>query len=53
MLFWMINAICQQIDARKQDLFELLSSLIRINSENFGDHGNERACREYVLRTVG
>lgn len=46
----MINTICQQIDARKQELFELLSSLIRINSENFGDHGNERACGEYVLQ---
>ena len=46
----MINTICQQIDARKQELFELLSSLIRINSENFGDHGNELPCGEYVLQ---
>lgn len=45
-----IQTLCQSIDARKQELFELLSSLIRINSENFGDHGNELPCGEYVLQ---
>ena len=29
------------IDERKNELFELLSELVKINSESFGDYGNE------------
>ena len=30
------------IDRRRDELFELLSDLIHINSENFRNYGNER-----------
>lgn len=36
------------IDTHKEELFDLLCRLIRINSENFDTHGNEEACAEYV-----
>ena len=45
-----IQTLCQVIDDRKQELFELLGSLIRINSENSGTYGNELPCGEYVLQ---
>ena len=32
------------IDQRKEELFDLLCKLIRINSENFGSYGNEKEC---------
>ena len=38
----------KKIEADKDELFALLGSLIQINSENFGSHGNEKACAEYV-----
>ncbi len=40
--------ICQLIDERKQELFELLASLVKINSENFSSYGNEEECARYV-----
>lgn len=43
-----LSAILKMIDNRKQELFDLLARLIQINSENFGSHGNEQACAEYV-----
>ena len=43
-----IKFLTEQIDARKDELFALLSSLIKINSENFGTHGNEEPCARYV-----
>ncbi|MBE6688298.1 MAG: M20 family metallopeptidase [Ruminococcaceae bacterium] len=43
-----IKNICQLIDSKKEELFELLCKLIRINSEDFGDHGNEQECAEYI-----
>ncbi len=36
------------IERDKQELFEILSSLIKINSENFGAHGNETECAEFI-----
>ena len=36
------------IDQRQEELYELLCSLIRINSENFGSHGNETDCAAYI-----
>ena len=41
--------LCELIDTHKEELFSLLSDLVRINSENFGSHGNEQPCAEYVL----
>ena len=43
-----LSTLLDMIDSRKQELFDLLSSLIKINSENFGDHGNEQACAEFI-----
>lgn len=43
-----IKRICELIEARKEELFELLSSLVKINSENFMTHGNEKELAEHV-----
>ena len=43
-----INQICALIEARQDELFDLLSSLIKINSESTGSHGNEEACARYI-----
>ena len=43
-----INTLCRLIDERKNELFELLSELIKINSESFGERGNEEECARYV-----
>ena len=43
-----IQNLCQLIDRRKDELFVLLSDLIKINSENFGTHGNEEPMARYV-----
>lgn len=40
--------ICSLIEERKEELFELLCSLIRINSENFGNGGNEEECVKHI-----
>lgn len=42
--------LCKLIDERKEELYDLLCRLIRINSENFGPHGNEKPCAEYILQ---
>lgn len=36
------------IEERKDELFGLLSELIKINSENFITHGNEEKCAQYI-----
>ncbi|MBR3933649.1 MAG: M20 family metallopeptidase [Clostridia bacterium] len=54
-----IKDICQKIEEEKNELFELLTSLIKINSENFSSYGNEEnmakqldvLCRELGLET--
>ena len=43
-----IAQICKLIDARKEELFDLLCRLIRINSESFAVSGNEEACARYI-----
>ncbi len=43
-----IKEICNLIDERKDELFSLLSDLIKINSENFVTHGNEEECARYI-----
>ena len=40
--------LLQQIDQRQDELYDLLCQLIRINSENFGSHGNESECPAYI-----
>lgn len=45
-----IKTLCNRIDERKEELFALLSDLIKINSENFGSYGNEGDCARYVQR---
>lgn len=40
--------ICRLIDERKEELFTLLSDLIKINSENFANYGNEEECARFV-----
>lgn len=43
-----IKEICSLIDERKDELFSLLSDLIKINSENFSSYGNEEECARYI-----
>ncbi len=43
-----IKELCSLIEEKKDELFETLSGLIKINSENFGLYGNEKECAEYV-----
>ena len=40
--------LCELIDNRQDELYDLLCRLIRINSENFGSHGNETECAQYI-----
>ena len=40
--------LCNLIEERKEELFTLLSNLVKINSENFTTHGNEEECARYV-----
>lgn len=43
-----IREICNLIEERKNELFELLSNLVKINSESFSDYGNEEDCAKYI-----
>ncbi len=43
-----INQFCTLIETRQDELFELLSSLVKINSESTGSHGNEEECARYI-----
>ncbi len=43
-----VKQFCQIIEERKEELFLLLSDLIKINSENFVTHGNEEECARYI-----
>ena len=43
-----LQELCTLIDNRQNELYELLSNLIRINSENWGAGGNEEECAEYM-----
>lgn len=38
------------IEEKKEELFCLLSELIKINSENFGTNGNEEKCAKYIYK---
>ena len=43
-----VKQLCDLIDERKEELFELLCSLIKINSENFFSYGNEEECAKFI-----
>ena len=43
-----VKQLCDLIDERKEELFELLCSLIKINSENFLSYGNEEECAKFI-----
>lgn len=43
-----IKEICSLIEERKEELFQILSNLIKINSESFSTHGNEEECAKYI-----
>ena len=43
-----LQSVFNLIEERKEELFRLLSSLVRINSESFSSHGNEKAISEYI-----
>lgn len=45
-----IKQLCNLIDSNKQELFELLSSLVKINSENHTTYGNEEEIAKYVYK---
>ena len=45
-----IKNLCSLIDERKDELFSLLSSLLKINSESFVTHGNEEECARFVQK---
>ena len=40
--------LCSLIEERKDELFSLLSELVKINSESFSDCGNEENCARLV-----
>lgn len=40
--------ICSIIEERKEELFNLLSNLVKINSESFSSYGNEEECAKYI-----
>ena len=42
------NELLDQANARKDELFALLSELIRYDSQNFQTHGREMACAEFI-----
>ena len=44
--------ITEYIENHKSELFSLLSELIKINSENFGTHGNEKFCADFVAEKL-
>ncbi|MBO5892272.1 MAG: M20 family metallopeptidase [Oscillospiraceae bacterium] len=40
--------IFEKIEERKEELFQLLSSLVQIDSQNFSTHGNEKEIAQYI-----
>ena len=45
-----LNHILSMIEERRDELFEILSSLIKINSESFKSRGNEAQIAKYVQK---
>lgn len=48
-----LQSMLHLIESRKDELFALLSALIRINSENFGKTGNEEEVARYIHSLCG
>ena len=48
-----IKEILGLIEKRKEELFYILSELIKINSENLHSHGNEEKCAGYLYQELG
>ena len=51
-----MSSICEKIAARKEELFALLSDLIKIDSQSFGAEGNEKQIAFFIgekLREMG
>ena len=42
------GAVFAKIEERKDELFALLSSLVKIDSQSFGSHGREKEIAEYI-----
>lgn len=40
--------MCELVDNRKNELYDLLCKLVQINSESFANYGNEEACARYI-----
>lgn len=45
-----VKQICELIETRQNELFELLGSMIKINSENLNGTGNEKNLAEYLVK---
>lgn len=43
-----LKTICDLIDNRQDELYQMLSQLVKINSENYGNGGNEEECARYI-----
>ena len=43
-----IRTVFSAIEERKEELFQLLSSLVKIDSQNFSSHGNEEQICRYI-----
>ena len=43
-----LQTICKLIDERQDELYSLLSTLVKMNSENNGVTGNEEECARYI-----
>lgn len=43
-----IQSVFAKIEERKEELFDLLSRLVKIDSQSFGTHGNEQEIAEYI-----
>lgn len=43
-----VRHICEKIECKQNELYDLLGSLIKINSENFSSRGNEEECARYI-----
>lgn len=43
-----IKDICTRIDERREELFALLSELIKFDSQSFGSRGLERGVAEHI-----
>lgn len=48
----MKKRVLEHIEKHRERLFEILSELIKINSENFGPHGNEQEMAEFVAKSL-